>query len=127
MAPTFAGGIAPAIKPGTSTVPAMLAASQLTSAVISFSNTGANTLVSVTTAQQTIRVFRMLFIVDAATSVTVMSGSTALSGALSFVANQGLVLDFSGDPWYTTAAGEAFILSQSGTALVAGTIWYAKS
>lgn len=126
MAPTFAGGITPAIKPGTSTVPAMLAASQLTSAVISFSNTGANTLVAATAAQ-TIRVFRMLFIVDAATSITVLSNATALSGAMSFVANQGLVLDFSGDPWYTTAAGEAFILSQSGTALVAGTIWYAKS
>lgn len=125
--PSFAGGITPSIRPGTATVPAMLASSQLTSAVIS-SAAGGDIAVVAGVAGKTIRVFRLILVVNAATSITFKDSTpTSFSGAMPIAANGGIVLDFNGDPWYTTAAGKDFVITSSAATQISGTIGYAIS
>ena len=98
-----------------------------TQAAIDFTATGDNTIVA-GVAGQTIRVVKMFFIVGAATNVTIKDGTgTNLTGAMPFAANGGLVLDEARDPWFTTSSGNAFVLNQSGTATIAGRIYYEQS
>ena len=123
---TIANGITPSVHPGTRTVPAMLVATQLSSAVVDIAG-GASTDLVVAVAGKTVRLFRILLVMDAATSLTFKSAATALSGPMPIAANGGFVLDFSGDPWYQTVAGEALVLAQTGTANIGGTVWYAQS
>lgn len=91
--------------------------------IVSFSNTGDNTLVA-SVAGKSVMAYRLLIVVSAATSLTFKRGSTAISGAMPLAANQGLALDISNVPWYQTNDGEALVLNQSGTAQVSGTIYY---
>lgn len=99
----------------------------LTNAAINASSTGDNVIVS-TQSAQTVRVFRMYFVVSAATTITFKSGGgTALSGAISLLANGAIVLDFDGEPWFLTTASQAFIINQTGTAQISGTIYYTQS
>ncbi len=99
----------------------------LSNAVINFSAAGDNVVVS-TVSLQTVRVYRILFTATTATTFTFKSGgSTALSGVMSLAANGSVVLDFTGEPWYITTAGQAFIINQTGTAQISGTVWYTQS
>ena len=124
---SFAGGITPSIRPGTTTVPAMLASSQLTLIAISDAAGGDITVVSGVSGQ-TIRVFRLLLVVSGATDITFKDSTpTSLSGAMPIAANGGIALDFNGDPWYTTAAGKGFIITSSAATQVSGSLWYAQS
>ena len=124
--PSFAGGITPSVNPGTRTVPAMLVATQLSSAVVNIPGDASTNLVAAV-AGKTVRLFRVLLIMDAATSITFKSAATALSGPMPIAANGGFILDFNGDPWYQTVAGEALVLVQTGTANIGGTVWYGQS
>ena len=127
MGNTFAGGITPAVHPGTRTVPAMLVASQLTAAAIS-SAAGGDIAVIAGVAGQTIRVHRLLLVVNAATSITFKDSTpTSFSGAMPIAANGGIALDFNGDPWYTAAAGKDFVITSSAVTQISGSIWYAQS
>lgn len=93
-----------------------------TGAVISFSSSGDNTVVSAV-AGQSIRVYRMTFVVSADTVITIKDGaSTGLTGAMTFFAGGAYVLEWQDVPWYTTTTGNAFIINQTGTAQVSGRI-----
>lgn len=99
----------------------------LTSAAISTSSSGDNTIVS-GTGGQTIRVYRIVFVVSAAVNVTIKDGAgTSLSGAMAFLPNGGLVLDFTSEPWYVTSTSNAFIINLSSAVQISGTVWYTKS
>jgi len=99
----------------------------LTTIAISSSTTGDNVIVS-TQSAQTVRVFRMFIVVSAATNITLKSGgSTNLTGAMTFNAGGAFILDFSGEPWFVTSASNAFIINQSGTAQISGSISYTQS
>lgn len=97
----------------------------LSEAVIDFSATGATTVIAGVSGQ-TIRVFRLFFIVGAATNVTIRDGATSLTGAENFAANGGQTLDHDGRPWFTTSAGNGFVLNQSGTAQISGRVYYTQ-
>lgn len=101
-------------------------AADLLSAAINFSATGDNVIVT-GVANQIIRVWKIFFIVGASTNITYKDASTALSGALPFSANEGMVLDFDTKPWMTCQNGDSFILNQSGTAQVSGMVYYTQS
>lgn len=92
-------------------------------AVISTNTTGDNALVA-GVVSKTIRMYRVFFVVDAATTLTWKDGATAKSGAMSMAANGAFVLDYDGEPWYVTTAGNALVLSQTGTAQISGTVYY---
>lgn len=101
-------------------------ASCFTEAVIDFSNTGDNAVVS-GSANQTIRVFRLFFVSSDATIITLKNGSTALTGAMTLSAGGAFVLDYQCEPWFRTTAGNGFIISQTGTAQISGRIYHQKS
>lgn len=99
--------------------------SLLVSAPVSFSSANDNTIVAAGAANQIIRVFRIWFVVATATNITFKSGaSTALSGVATLGANGALVFDHAGEPWFTTAAGQAFVINSSAAVVVGGTVYF---
>lgn len=90
---------------------------------LDFSGTGDTTVVAAV-ASKRIKVHRFFFTVDAATTVKFKDGATDLTGFMSFTASGANFSDASGDPWFTTTAGNAFIINQSGTAQVSGRLYY---
>jgi hypothetical protein len=99
----------------------------LSSTVVDTSATGDNVIVS-TQSAQTVRIFRMFFVVSAATTITLKSGGSAkLTGTMTFNAGGAFVLDFEGEPWFITAASQAFIINQTGTAQISGLVQYTQS
>ncbi len=96
----------------------------LTGAVISASSSGDNTLVAAV-ASQTTRVHRLYLVSAGTVSVTFKNGAgTALTGAMPLIANQGIMMDFSSEPWFVTSANTAFIVNLSGAVAVTGRVEY---
>ena len=99
----------------------------LVSSAINTSSTGDDVIVS-TVSSQTVRVFKMFFVVSAPTTITFKSGgNTLLSGAMSFLANGAFIIDFDGEPWFVTAASQGFIINQTGSAQISGTVYYQQN
>jgi hypothetical protein len=93
---------------------------------ISFSASGDNIIVAAVSGK-IIRLYRLLLVVGAATSITFFDGTpggTALSGAFPFSAGGSMVLDDSGDAWYMTSPGNALVLNNLNAVQVSGTAWY---
>lgn len=101
-------------------------AAALTSSVLSFSASGDN--IAITRAVGTIKVYRLILVVGAASNLTFKNGAgTSLSGAIPLVANEAIVLTFDGEPWYTTTGTNNFIINSSSAVQVSGTIYYLDS
>jgi hypothetical protein len=97
---------------------------------INFSSSGDNIIVP-SLAGAKVRVYRMKILVAGATSISIKSGAgLVLDGPLSFAANQGMILDFTGiemPPWYETATGSALIINSSSGVQVGGNLDYIQS
>jgi hypothetical protein len=107
--------------------PAAPTSGQLSSAAINAAGVGDNTLVAAV-ALQTVRVFRLFLVAAAAVVIKFKDGAgTDLTGPISLGAGGGIVLDFDGEPWFKTSAGNAFILNLSGAVQVSGRIYYQQS
>lgn len=79
-------------------------------------------------ATQTTRVYRVFFVLsDNSNLVFADSTPTNLTGPITMYAGGSFVLDLQGEPWFTTAAGEDFVLNQTGTAQISGRIYYTQS
>lgn len=95
-------------------------------AAISFTSSGSGDHIIVAgTAGFKIAVLQFFFVVSADVTLTYFSGTTALTGAMPFLANGAQVQDFIQLP-LTCADGDPFIINVSGTVTLGGTIWYAK-
>ena len=92
-------------------------------AAITFNTTGDNTLVAGATGK-IIQVFKLFVVVSAITNLTFKDGTTAQSGALPMLANGSAFFAFDTTPWFFASPGNNFVLNQSGTAQVSGTIYY---
>jgi len=92
----------------------------LSVASVSLSNSGDNTVIAAQSGK-TIAVHRMKLSLAFEETVQIKSGSTALSGPETMAAQ---VLDYSDEPYYRTAAGEAFVISLGGAVQCGGTVWY---
>lgn len=103
--------------------PAALRDSNLQVAVISFNNTGDNTIVAAI-ANKGIRVYRLIMVSDSSTTVIFKNGTTALTGAIPLYAGGAFVLDVSNEPWFISSVGSAFVINQSGTATITGKLDY---
>lgn len=97
----------------------------LTAAAISVNATGATALVAGVSLMK-VRVFRIAFVVTAATTVTLQDGTTNLSGPIPLGANGAVTLDNSGDPWFTTSLGNAFNLSSAVATQISGMLYYTQ-
>lgn len=96
----------------------------LNSAVVSFTSTGDNTVISAP-ASGSICVYGIFFTVNAATNITFKAGSTALSGAVVFSGSgSSMTLQINDEPYFYVPPGSNFIMNQSGTATVSGTVYY---
>ncbi len=95
----------------------------LSSAPINFSGSGPNPLIAGVSGK-IIRVYRMLSVVASQTNLTFQDGSTSLSGPIPCWQGGGISLDYSGEPWYVSSAGNALNLNSTNAVAVAGTIWY---
>ena len=100
----------------------------LSRAVIN-SAAGGDILPVAAVAGQIIRLYKIWFVVTAATSITFKDGAggTALSGPAALGANAGFVLDLDGQPWYVTSAGNALAINSSGATQVSGTMYYTQT
>jgi hypothetical protein len=106
---------------------ALQSTSALTSAAISFSSSGDNTIVSAGVGAVTTRVHRLFIVVAGATSITIKNGAGAsLTGAMSLSAGGSIVLDFNQEPWFKTSAATAFIINSSAAVQVSGMVDYVK-
>jgi hypothetical protein len=103
---------------------------QMTEASINISASGDN-LVVAAVGGQTVRVHRLFLVCNAAVNIQFYDGTsgggTALTGVMNFLANGGLVLDFSGEPWFKTSTGNGFNINLSGAQQVSGRIYYTQS
>lgn len=100
----------------------------MTEAAINCSTGSDNTIVSASTGL-VVRVYRMFFVVGGATTVTIKDGSSnSLTGPIPFGAAGGaLTLDTSGDPWFQTSKGNAFIINENASVQISGAIWYTQT
>jgi hypothetical protein len=96
------------------------------STTINTASNGNSTIVA-GSSSKTVRIFRMFFVVSAATNIQFLDGSTALTGVMTFNAGGSFVLDFAGDPWFVTSSGNAFVINQSGTAQISGRCYWSQS
>ena len=107
-------------------IPVYMAQAQsnpLSQTPINFAASGNNTVVAAV-AGKGIYVYRMYFTVAGATNITIYNGTTPLTGAIPLATNGSYVLDFSGIPWYTVTAGNAFIINSSAAVQVSGAADY---
>lgn len=93
-------------------------------AVVNFSASGDNIVISGTLGQQ-IKVLQFFLVVADATNLTYKSSTTAISGPLDFPAAAGQVQDFIQLP-LTCNPGDNFVVNSSVGVQIGGTIWYIK-
>ena len=89
--------------------------------------TGSGDQVVVTGAVGTrIAVMQFFFIVSTAVTLTFKSGSTALTGPLSFLANGAQVQDFIQLPLMCND-GDNFVINAAASVTLGGTLWFARA
>lgn len=98
----------------------------LTSAQVNAAGAGDNTLVA-GIAGQTIRLWKIFLVVNAAVNIQFKSGATTLTPVMNMLANGSFVLDFDGEPWLVTAVADALILNLSAAVQVSGRLYYTQS
>lgn len=91
-------------------------------AVINFNTSGDNTIIA-SDANNRIVVHRLWFVVDANTSLT-FKDNLPSPAAVPMGAKGALVFDASGEPWFVTDIGSAFIINSSAAVQVSGEVRY---
>jgi len=125
------GAKLPAIGPQTAaaslsvTHPSDLGAERATGAIVSAAAAGDNVLIA-GSGSTVVRVYRVLLVFGGATTAVIKSGSTALTGTMSFQQGGTMVLDFDDEPWFTGGAGQAIRLTLGSAVQVSGRIWYTQ-
>ena len=98
----------------------------IASAVINIASAADNTIVSAVSGE-IVRVWKIWFWVNGTVSVTIKDGTTSLTGAMAMVAQN----EFNRPldevvPWFTTTAGNAFVITLSGAVQVSGRVYYTQ-
>ncbi len=94
----------------------------LTIAVVSSSATTIAAVAGV--AGSVTAVYKLFLVVGGSTNIAFADGSTAQSGALPLTTNGSITLDLDGTPWFVTAPGAAFNITNSGNLQVSGSVYY---
>jgi hypothetical protein len=90
---------------------------------INFSASGDNTIVPADAAGNRIVVYRIWFLVAAATNIT-FKDNLPSPAAVPFGANEGVTFDATGEPWFITDPNTAFIINSSAGVQISGEIYY---
>lgn len=95
--------------------------SELTEIAVDCASSGDNTLIAAV-ANRRIRVYRGFLIAASSVAATVKDGaSTSLTGAMTIGS---AFWSYDTRPWFTTTAGNAFILNLGGAVQVSGRLYY---
>lgn len=105
--------------PPIATVPAAVQASEL----IINENTSGDRIIIPSVVDFEHRVLKLFFVTKGKVSISFKSGATLLAGPLDFDKGS-LFLDFDNVPWFTTAAGQPFVMNLSAAVLTLGRIYY---
>lgn len=98
-----------------------------TQASLNIAASGDNTVVAAVVGQ-TIRVWKILLVANAAVNIRFKDGAaTDLTATINLTANQGIVLDLDAEPWFLTSAGNAFIINLSAAVQVSGRVYSTQS
>lgn len=117
----ISGGTAQPITPSLPT------AALSTRTAINAASSGDNTLIAAVVGQ-TIRVHKLFFIASGTVNIKFKDGAGSdLTPAMPLYAGGGVTLDFDGDPWFVTTAGNAFVLYLSAAVQISGRIYYSQS
>ncbi|MCG8442269.1 MAG: hypothetical protein MI723_10720, partial [Caulobacterales bacterium] len=101
-------------------------AKALTSTPVSASASGDNTLVAGAVGE-TARVHRLIMMPAGDVSAGIKAGATTLLEPMPLLANQGLVLEYSREPYFVGGDNEAIVLTLSAAVAVTGMIEYVRS
>lgn len=97
---------------------------------VNFSSSGDNTVIAGATSL-VIRVYRLSLVVASATSLEFKDGTgTVLGGPYPLAASESIVLDFTFagmPPWFTTSAGNGFVINSSNAVQIGGEVDYLQS
>ena len=100
---------------------------QTTQAPITFSASGANTLVAAV-GGKTVRVWKLLLVVAGATVLTFQdTAAAAFTGAMTMTTGGSIVEDFDTEPNYLTTVGKGFAINSTNAVQVSGSIWYTQT
>lgn len=96
-------------------------------AAINATTNGDNTIVAAVSGKK-IRVYAYAFIADASVGVAFEDGAggTELSGQMSFLANDGIIMPFNPVGWFETTAGNLLNMETDAAANIRGHIVYAE-
>jgi hypothetical protein len=101
--------------------------SDLSEVIINAAASGNNTIVA-GIAAQTVRLFKLFLVCDAAVNLIMRDGAaTNLTGTMVMLAGGAIVLDFDGEPWFTTSASNAFVINLSAAVGIRGRAYYTQS
>ena len=108
--------------------PSLPTAALSTRVAINAASSGDNTLVALTSGQ-TIRAHKFFLIASGTVNIKFRDGTggTDFHPAIPLYAGGGVALDFDGDPWFVTTAGNALVLNLSAAVQVSGVLYYSKS
>lgn len=98
----------------------------LSSLPVNVSASGANVLIPAV-AGKVISVYRLIITFAVATTVTFDDGSTPLTGALVLYAGGSITLDYQAEPWFTTTAGNAFVMALGYASVATGVIYFTQA
>ena len=97
---------------------------RLTSVSVSFATSGNNTVVA-GVGGQSIRVYRLFFLVNQKNTLIFRDGaSTDLTGPMDMGDFGDFTLPFDTEPWFTLSTGNAFIINTSNAKQVSGRVYY---
>lgn len=94
--------------------------------VINITASGTTPLIA-GTVDQIGRLYRVVLVATSAVNLTFEDDTTPLTGPIYLGAGGSFVLDFDGEPWFTTTAGNALNLSADANAQVSGRAYWIKS
>lgn len=94
-------------------------------ASISASSSGDTTVVSAVSGRK-IRVLHYTLICSSAVNITWKSGSTNITGTMSFGANSGISTAYSPQGLFETLTGQALVINLSGSSTVGGHLTYVE-
>lgn len=98
----------------------------LQSAIIN-SAAGGDLVIVAAVAGQSVRVYRLILFAITASNITMKDGAgTSLTGAMTIGAGGSIQLPFDGEPWFTTTAGNSFIVNSSAAVQVSGRAYFVQ-
>ena len=100
---------------------------ELLTSPVSFNATGDNIIVAAI-ASTRLLVHRLVLFNTASCNILIKNGAgTNLTGLLPLGPSGLLVFDISGEPWFTTSLGNAFIINQDSISILTGIVYYNTS